>query len=138
MKSRIPGSPEGEKESITMGNPLQVVTIAPSRTEKLTLWNFDSNIPGLVPHELQSINKHNFDTLEPITSKDCRFWFASVTFVGLEETRQAFEKTWSMIKEEVYSLRDVEWIAELDRAAVCTYTFHWKGFVEIRPCEGKG
>ncbi|MEK6772948.1 MAG: hypothetical protein AABY64_03315 [Bdellovibrionota bacterium] len=29
-------------------------TIAPAMTEKLTLWNFNTNIPGLVPHELRS------------------------------------------------------------------------------------
>jgi hypothetical protein len=29
-------------------------TIAPAMTEKLTLWNFNTNTPGLVPHELRS------------------------------------------------------------------------------------
>lgn len=32
----------------------EVSTIAPALTEKLTLWNFNTNIPGLVPHELRS------------------------------------------------------------------------------------
>ncbi len=188
--------------------------IAPSIQEKLTLWNFNTNSPGLVPHELRKsdakdgaqlslvfgfnqpsdkstfreevtldiwdknslsytyswglpggefqersgvrmvkqidsahavlekykveINKHNFDLVEPLISKDCKFWFSSGTFVGLEQTRQAFEKTWGMIKEEIYSLTDVEWIAESDLAAVCTYTFHWKGLIDSKPGEGKG
>ncbi len=34
-------------------------TIAPSLTEKLTLWNFNTNIPGLVPHELRSAQPRN-------------------------------------------------------------------------------
>lgn len=29
--------------------------IAPSLGEKLTLWNFNTNTPGLVPHELRSL-----------------------------------------------------------------------------------
>lgn len=29
-------------------------TIAPSIQEKLTLWNFNTNTPGLVPHELRT------------------------------------------------------------------------------------
>lgn len=84
------------------------------------------------------INKHNFDTIEPLISKDCKFWFSSGTFVGLEQTRNAFEKTWGMIKDEVYTLTDLEWIADADKAALCTYTFHWKGLINGELCEGKG
>jgi ketosteroid isomerase-like protein len=71
-------------------------------------------------------------------SSQCKFWFSSGTYIGLDQTRKAFEKTWGVIKEEVYSISDVEWIAESDSAAVCTYTFHWKGLIQDRPSEGKG
>ena len=84
------------------------------------------------------INKHNFDLVAPLISSDCKFWFSSGTFEGLDQTRKAFEKTWGMIKEEVYSTSEQNWIAESDRAAICTYTFHWKGLIEGEPCEGKG
>ncbi len=84
------------------------------------------------------INKCNFDLLTPLISENCKFWFTSGTFHGLEQCRQAFEKTWNMIKDEKYWLADVEWIAESDRVAVCTYTFNWKGVIEGKPCEGKG
>lgn len=43
-----------------------------------------------------------------------------------------------MIKEEVYTLTDLEWIAESGQAAVCTYTFNWKGIIDGQPFEGKG
>jgi ketosteroid isomerase-like protein len=84
------------------------------------------------------INKQNFDLVDPLFSDDCKFWFSSGTFVGRDQARKAFEKTWAMIKEEVYSLSEVEWIAESDRAAVCTYTFHWKGLIDGKPAEGQG
>lgn len=84
------------------------------------------------------INKQNFDLIEPMISRDCQFWFSSGTFAGIEETRKAFEKTWGLIKEEVYTLTDEKWIAESDTAAVCTYTFHWKGIFDGKPAEGKG
>lgn len=32
----------------------EISTIAPAMTEKLILWNFNTNVPGLVPHELRS------------------------------------------------------------------------------------
>lgn len=84
------------------------------------------------------INKHDFDLVEPLISKDCKFWFSSGTYEGLNQTRQAFEKTWDLIKEEFYSISDVNWIAEADRAAICTYTFHWKGIIDGKPNEGQG
>lgn len=84
------------------------------------------------------INKHDFDRLIPLLSSECTFWFTSGTYKGLNECRAAFVKTWDMIKEEVYSLLDVEWIAESDRAAVCTYTYHWQGHINGQFHEGKG
>lgn len=84
------------------------------------------------------LNKHDFALLLPLLSEDCKFWFTSGTYVGHVQCREAFNKTWNMIKEEVYSLSDVEWIAESDSAAVCTYTYHWQGLIDGQFYEGKG
>jgi ketosteroid isomerase-like protein len=84
------------------------------------------------------INKHNFDLLQPLISKDCTFWFSSGTFSGLEQTRSAFEKTWRTIQDEIYSITNVEWIAESDLAAACIYTFNWEGMVSGQLRKGKG
>ena len=84
------------------------------------------------------INNHDFDRLIPLISKDCKFWFSSGTYVGLEQTRRAFEKTWAMIKNEIYTVSDQEWIALSDKAAVCTYTYHWTGLIDGQKREGKG
>lgn len=91
----------------------------------------------LAKYEIE-INKHNFELLKPLISHDCKFWFTSGTYVGLEQTRAAFKKTWAMIKEEVYTLTEVDWTADSDSAAVCTYTYHWKGLIEGQQREGKG
>jgi ketosteroid isomerase-like protein len=85
-----------------------------------------------------NINKHDFDLVEPLLSAECKFWFSSGTYEGLDQTRKAFEKTWGMIKDEAYSISEQNWIAESDQAAVCTYHFHWQGLIEGKPCEGKG
>ena len=84
------------------------------------------------------INKHDFNLLEPLISTDCVFWFSSGSHHGLAQARKAFEKTWAAILEEVYSISDVQWIAESDHAAVCIYTFHWSGLVNGQKREGKG
>lgn len=84
------------------------------------------------------INKHDFNLIAPMISSDCKCWFSSGTYEGIDQTRNAFEKTWAEITEEVYSIADQNWIAESDRAAVCTYTFHWKGLIAGKLSEGKG
>ncbi len=86
----------------------------------------------------QQVNQHDFDLLEPLLSADCTFWFSSGTYVGIEEARAAFEKTWGLIESEVYSLSDLQWIATADAAAVCTYTFHWSGRIDGERREGRG
>jgi ketosteroid isomerase-like protein len=86
------------------------------------------------------INSHDFNRLEHLISKDCKFWFSSGTYEGIASTRQAFEKTWGIIKNETYTISDVNWICEGDRSAVCIYTFNWIGDVdgERRSGEGRG
>lgn len=84
------------------------------------------------------INTHDFLRVATLLSRDCKFWFSSGTFHGLEETRKAFEKTWSMIQNEVYSITDVEWLSSNNESAVCTYTYHWAGLINGQAREGKG
>ncbi|MGZ3743726.1 MAG: nuclear transport factor 2 family protein [Pseudobdellovibrionaceae bacterium] len=52
------------------------------------------------------INEHNFDLLAPLISNECKFWFSSGTYEGLDQTHKAFERTWGLIKDEVYSVDD--------------------------------
>ncbi len=84
------------------------------------------------------INKHDFGRVQPFISDDCTFWFSSGTNVGIAETRKAFEKTWSTIREEIYSISGEQWISESDTGAVCIYTFHWAGLIEGVHTEGRG
>lgn len=84
------------------------------------------------------INTHDFSRLAPLIAPDCQFWFSSGTHRGLDAARRAFETTWSRIEDEVYSITDVEWICEGDRAAACTYTFRWRGVIDGAPREGAG
>lgn len=84
------------------------------------------------------INSHVFDRVEPLISSDCKFWFTSGTYEGIAQTRQAFEKTWAMIQNEVYTLSDENWLFEGNDSAVCTYTYHWSGMVSGKQSEGKG
>jgi ketosteroid isomerase-like protein len=98
----------------------------------------DATAQDLLAHYESVINEHDFDLLVPLFSSACRFWFSSGTFEGHQQVRAAFEKTWSMIADEVYTLSEKIWIAESDSVATCLYTFHWKGIIDGQVCEGKG
>ncbi len=84
------------------------------------------------------INLHRFSEVDALISDDAVFWFSSGTFSGKPAIRDAFEKTWMMIQDEVYSLSDLHWISEDATTAVCLYTFHWKGSINGQEKSGSG
>jgi ketosteroid isomerase-like protein len=51
---------------------------------------------------------------------------------------QAFERTFALIQDETYSIRDVHWVKQAEEYAVCLYTFHWQGTINGRPASGSG
>ena len=87
----------------------------------------------------ERINRHDFDFLTDLIASDATFWFSDGTHRGISAIRAAFEATWrTMGDDERYWLDQVEWIAEGDRAAACTYRFNWTATVEGKPVSGSG
>jgi ketosteroid isomerase-like protein len=72
------------------------------------------------------INRHDFDLLVDLIAPDATFWFSDGTHRGIDEIRAAFEATWRALADETYWLDQLEWIADGDNAAACTYRFNWK------------
>jgi len=53
------------------------------------------------------------------------FWFNDGSFRGIQQIKQAFEKTWSyVIQDEQYWLDNIEWLVEEENTAVFMYLFH--------------
>lgn len=83
------------------------------------------------------INRQDFDLLVDLIAPDATFWFTSGTHVGIAAMRTAFENTWELMgSSEVYWLDALDWIAEGDEAAACTYRFNWK--TETAAGSGRG
>lgn len=91
----------------------------------------------LKAYELR-INRHNFDELTELIAEDAVFWFSDGTHRGLAEIREAFDRTWRTLSGESYWLEDMEWIAEGDEAAACTYRFNWQSVIDGNPASGSG
>lgn len=82
---------------------------------------------GILAAYEQRINAHDFDLLLGLIAHDATFWFSDGTHRGIADIRAAFETTWgAMGDEETYWLDRIEWIAESDAAAACTYRFNWQ------------
>jgi ketosteroid isomerase-like protein len=74
----------------------------------------------------ERINRQDFDLLLDLIAPEATFWFSDGTHRGIAAIRAAFDATWrAMGGDEHYWLTEVEWIAEGDTAAACTYTFNW-------------
>ncbi|SHF16442.1 Ketosteroid isomerase homolog [Kaistia soli DSM 19436] len=84
------------------------------------------------------INNHRFDDVAPLIAEDAIFWFNDGSFEGIAAIRSAFEETWQRFPLESYWLDTVAWVARDDRAAACTYHFHWTATVDGRPVSGGG
>jgi len=75
----------------------------------------------------ERINAHDFDLLTDLLSPDVTFWFSDGTHRGIAAARQAFERTWAAFgDDEHYWLDRMEWIAEGDTGAACTYRYNWR------------
>ena len=68
-------------------------------------------------------NTADFDKVAPLISDDAVFWFSDGSFVGKQAIRGAFEKTWSVLKDEIYSISNLKWLVQEESDAVCIYNF---------------
>ena len=83
-------------------------------------------------------NTHQFEQVALLIAPEALYWFSDGSFRGPDAIRGAFAATWDAIRDERYTLSDVEWPVLEESAAVCTYTFHWRGMVDGSPREGAG
>ena len=84
------------------------------------------------------LNRRDFDTLADLIAPDAVFWFSDGSHRGIAAIRAAFEATWRALPEETYWLDELEWLAETDRAAACTYRFNWRATRNGQPISGAG
>jgi ketosteroid isomerase-like protein len=83
-------------------------------------------------------NTHRFEEVAPLIAEHAVYWFSDGSFRGIDEIRRAFEETWAVIRDEVYSVEDVQWLVQSGNSAVCIYIFRWRGIVEGQQKQGMG
>ena len=74
------------------------------------------------------INTHDFDQLAAsVIAPDALFVFTEKTHRGIEEIRAAFNRTWSVLPDEVYAMTDVQWLARDSQSALVAFRYSYRG-----------
>lgn len=86
----------------------------------------------------QANNSHDINRVVPLIVPDAVYWFSDGSYRGLEEIARAIEQTFAAIQDEVYEVKDIEWVVLAADHAVCRYRFCWTGVVDGQPRSGQG
>jgi len=99
-----------------------------------TIMNHETSLRAYV----EKLNTHSWEQIAPCVTEDAVFIFTEDTFVGKAAAKAAFEKTFKLIENEVFSLHDIAWTAVTDDVATCRYEFRWKGLISGQEASGGG
>ncbi len=86
----------------------------------------------------KATNSHDFNNVRPLIAPEAIYFFSNENLFGIAEIEKAFTDTFNTIKDETYSINDVQWLAISDTVAVCVYNFHWVGVMDGERKEGSG
>ncbi|WP_413379884.1 YybH family protein [Alkalihalobacillus sp. 1P02AB] len=87
---------------------------------------------------IAATNTHDFAEVEKLLHPEVIYWFSNKSCTTKEQIQSYFEHSWSVIKEEVYSANDVQWLATSDEVATCIYTYHYEGLLNGKFVSGQG
>ena len=81
----------------------------------------------------------NWANVDPLIHDDACVTFSNGTVhKGKAEVRSAFEKNFSLIKGEEYSIDNFHWVTKGSDMAVYLFDFRWSGVINERQASGSG
>ncbi|MFB7156489.1 YybH family protein [Lysinibacillus sp. NPDC056232] len=87
---------------------------------------------------IAATNSHDFNNVKEILHPQAVYWFTDKTCTSLEEIGAYFYNAWNLIKKEVYSAIDVQWLTADEKSATCIYTYHYEGYHNGKFVSGSG
>lgn len=87
---------------------------------------------------IEATNTHDFQNVRQLLHPNAVYWFSDKTCTSPEEIQAYFEHAWDLIKEEVYSAADVQWIAVDGNTATCVYHYRYEGYLQGKFVKGSG
>ncbi len=87
---------------------------------------------------IEATNTHDFNNVKELLHPEAVYWFTDRTCTSLEEIGAYFNHAWDLIKEEVYSATNVQWLTVDETSATCIYTYHYEGYYNENFISGSG
>lgn len=87
----------------------------------------------------RALATQDWGRVEPLVHPDACVTFSNGTVhKGKAEVQRAFERNFSLIKDETYSITNVHWIIKSPDTAVYLFEFSWSGTINEKPAHGSG
>ena len=87
----------------------------------------------------QALASQDWGKVDPLVHENACVTFSNGTVhKGKAEVKSAFEKNFSLIKDEKYSISNVHWVSKGSETAVYLFEFSWSGLINDQPASGSG
>lgn len=87
----------------------------------------------------QALASQDWMNVDPLVHDNVCVTFSNGTVhKGRLEVQSAFEKNFSLIKDEAYSITNVHWVIKGSEMAVYLFDFSWSGMINDRQASGSG
>lgn len=86
-----------------------------------------------------ALASQRWDNVAPLMHSNACVTFSNGTVhKGIHAIQDAYQRNFSLIKEEEYQITDVHWVSKNKAMAVYLFIFSWKGIINGQQASGSG
>ncbi len=86
-----------------------------------------------------ALASQDWERVSPLIHPDACVTFSNGSVQrGKVEVQRAFERNFSLIKDETYAITNVHWTLKSSETAVYLFDFNWSGIINEKPASGGG
>ncbi len=87
----------------------------------------------------RALGTQDWNVVEPLVSENVSITFSNGTIhIGKKNVQKAFEKNFSIIKNEKYAIENIKWLVKDKKYAVYLFEFNWTGIIDGKSRSGNG
>ena len=87
----------------------------------------------------KALGTQDWNAVKPLIHENATVIFSNGSIhEGKSKVKTAFERNFSIIKSEKYSIENIKWKLINESIAVYLFDFYWKGFINGTLMEGSG
>ena len=87
----------------------------------------------------QALATQDWKQVDPLVhANGCVTFSNGTVHRGKPEVKTAYEKNFSLIKDETYSMTSIDWVLKIPGAAVYLFEFNWSGIIKGKQASGGG